>query len=217
MAKKIRIKSSCINSSGIKWSEIKWSGVALSVFLGAMPFKAYSFDIAPDGIFVTGGKYIPNKADLTNARIALRWDWNRDFISHPNWKLDGYFDLGYSQWKSHLSAKDKPSPNGAKKAWQVGFAPVFRLSYQSESAIAPFLDFGVGVSYQSKKNIEKKLKSPINMGGHTQFETRAMVGIQFGAQKNYEVAYGWFHYSNAGLHPQNEGLDFQMLSLGMKW
>lgn len=81
----------------------------------------------------------------------------------------------------------------------------------------PFLDVGVGLSYQSEQDLEKKLRSPINMGGHTQFEIRTMLGIQFGDSKQYELTYGWFHYSNAYLHSQNEGLDFQMLGMTMKW
>ena len=182
---------------------------------GLMPLTSSALDLVPDGVSVSGGKYIHSKADLSNVRVAVRWDWGHDFLSSPNWKLDGYFDVGYSQWHSHLSAKDNPSPNAADKAWQVGFSPVFRFTPQSQGSIVPFFDFGVGVSYQSEKDLEKKLKSPINMGGHTQFEIRTVVGVQLGA--NIELAYGWFHYSNANLHPKNEALDFQMLSLGMKW
>ncbi|CAM3543430.1 acyloxyacyl hydrolase [Parendozoicomonas haliclonae] len=189
----------------------------LAVILGLFTLPAAGMDLVPDGISVTGGKYLHSKADLSNTRIAMRWDWNRDFLSSPNWRLDGYFDLGYSRWRSHLSAKDQPSPNGANKAWQVGFSPVFRLTSETNSTVKPFFDFGVGVSYQSEKDLEKKLKSPINMGGHTQFEIRTMVGLQFGAKKNYEISYGWYHYSNANLHPLNEGLDFQMLTLGFNW
>ena len=188
-----------------------------SVAIALAPQASFGLDLVPDGVSLSGGKYIHSKADLSKARVAIRWDWNQDFLSSPNWKLDGYFDLGYSQWRSHLSAKDNPSPNAAKKAWQVGFSPVFRLSPELGSGIVPFLDFGVGASYQSEKDLEKKLKSPINMGGHTQFEIRTMVGLKFGGRENVELAYGWFHYSNANIHPKNEALDFQVLSLTVKW
>ena len=38
-------------------------------------------------------------------------------------------------------------------------------------------------------SLAKKLKSPINMGGHTQFEIRTLVGFQFGGLASSLV--GW--------------------------
>lgn len=83
------------------------SGVSVFLLLmGTLPIRVFAVDLIPDGIGLSGGKYIFDKANISNARIAARWDWDQDFISHPRWKLDGYFDLGYSQWQSHLSVKD---------------------------------------------------------------------------------------------------------------
>ncbi len=195
----------------------RWSAIFGAVLLCTTPFKAYSLDRKPDGISLTGGDGLNKRSELSNFRAAVRWDWDADLLNSRNWRLDGYFDLGYSQWKSRLSREDQPTSDGAKKAWQVSLTPVFRLSPKTDNAIVPFVDFGVGVSYQSKKNLEKESRSPLRMGGHTQFEGRLMVGFQFGDQHDYEIAYGWFHYSNASLHPNNDGLDFQMLSFVMKW
>ena len=190
---------------------------ALGASLLFSPTKSHALDLIPDGVTASYGEYAGNKADLSNTRLSLRWNWNKNLIENDSLTLSGYFDLGYSRWRSHLSAKDQPSPNAADKIWAVGFSPVFRLAPQSSAMVVPFLDAGVGVSYQSEKDIEKKLKSPINMGGHTQFEIRAGAGIMFGESKQYELAYHWFHYSNANIHSQNEGLDFHMLSLSMQW
>ena len=195
----------------------KLSGLMLALGVMVLPLSTQALDLTPDGIAVGYGKYIKSKADLSNTRVSLQWDWNRDFISSPNWKLGGYFDLAVSNWRSHLSAKDQPSPEGAAKAWAVSFSPVFRFEPETNMMLAPFFDFGVGASWQSKKDIEKKLKSPINMGGHTQFEIRAVAGVRFGTNKQYELSYGWFHYSNANFHPKNEALDFQMAELGWRW
>ncbi len=195
----------------------KVAGAAFALTVSLVPLSGQALDLKPDGMAVTHGKYIPNKADISNTRISLKWDWNRDFLESSGWKLGGYFDLGYSRWRSHLSDEDQPSPDGADKAWAASFSPVFRLEPEISSTFVPFLDFGVGVSYQSEKDLEKKLKSPINMGGHTQFEIRTVAGVRFGRLKQFELSYGWFHYSNANLHPQNEGLDFQLLSLGWNW
>lgn len=192
-------------------------GILLLAVLGGGPLKAWSLDMTPDGASISAGQFIKDTADLRSVRLALQWDWNLDLPGSPVWQLDGYFDLGFSQLRSHLSAEDRPSPGGADSSWRVGFSPVFRLSPASHQRVTPLLDFGAGASYHSEKNLQKKLNSPINTGGHGQFEIRTMVGIAFGAQQNLELSYGWFHYSNAHLYAENEALDFQVLSLRMKW
>ena len=190
----------------------------LAFSLLSLPSSAAAINLMPDGINLGIGQSLFKKADLSREALALRWDWNRDFMTTPNWRLDGYFELGYSQWRSHLSSSKVRSVYAADDAWQVSFAPVFRLQPEQFSGeVTPFFDFGVGLSYQSEEDIEQERLSAINMGGHGQFEIRAMIGVQLGASKQFEIAYGWHHYSNAYLRDENEGLDFQSLHVHYRW
>ena len=186
--------------------------LACLLFTAVVP-KSVAMDWAPDGVALGYGKYLHDRADLSDYRASLLWDWNQDWLASPAWRLSGYFDLSLNHWKSHLSQSDQPSPDGASKVWAVSFSPVLRLESVIAAAFNVFFDGGVGLSYQNKKDIEKKLKSPINMGGHSQFEIRTHVAVRIGGQRQYELAYGWFHYSNANIHAENEGLDFQLVRL----
>ncbi len=189
-----------------------------TALVAAMPMSGFCLDLLPDGGSISGGKsFFKNHADVTSGRLALRWDWKEELFSQKTWKIDSYVELSYSQWKSHFSDGDPKTPDTKNKIWQSSLSPILRLSPKSSRTIDPFFDFGVGLSYQSDKDLAQQNSSAINMGGTIQFELRLMGGFKFGAQKNYEIAYGWFHYSNAYLHSKNEGLDFQMLSLSMNW
>ena len=180
--------------------------------------SAAAMSLIPDGISLGLGQSLFKKADLSREGVALRWDWHQDFMATPDWRLSGYFEFGYSQWRSHLSSRDVRSLSAADNAWQVGLIPMFRLMPEQFSAsYTPFFDFGVGLSYQSEQDIEQERLSAINMGGHTQFEIRLMMGVQLGASKQFEISYGWQHYSNAYLHDANEGLDFQTLRVHYRW
>ncbi len=178
----------------------------------------HALDLIPDSVTLGLGQSILKKAHITSERVGLRWRWDRDFANSLDWVLNGYFELGYSQWQSQLSSNKTRSINGADKAWQASFAPVFRLTpAYTNWRVQPFFDFGIGLSYQSETDLEQQRLSAINMGGHTQFEIRTAVGVQFGDANQYEISYGWFHYSNASLHDENEGLDLQMLSFALNW
>lgn len=101
--------------------------------------------------------------------------------------------------------------------YALSISPVLRLEHKTTDYLRLFIDGGVGVSFQTEKNIDKKGKSAINMGGHVQFEISAMAGARFGDRLQYEVAAGIIHYSNGYLHDSNEGLDFGVMQLAYHW
>ncbi len=181
---------------------------------------AHAVNLTPDGLTVGLGSSIHldnQKADLTAYRTSLIWDWNKPLVTFSSWQLGGYFDLALNYWKSNLGSSDTRSP-GASEITAASFTPVFRLEPISNSGLSVFIDAGVGLSHLSDKDIQQeKQVSAINMGGRSQFETRVMAGVKFGEKQQYEVAYGWYHYSNANLHDINEGIDFQLIHFGWRF
>ena len=191
---------------------------SIALAMAITPALSPAYDLTPDGVSVGYGHYLQNKAELDDYRASLRWDWNKNWLEDSDtWRLTGYSDLAINFWTSRLGPEDQPSPDGESDVYAISFSPVFRLEHNTSDAMHLFVDAGVGLSYQSKKDIEKKLKSPIKMGGHTQFEIRSMVGSRFGDLMQYEVSAGWFHYSNANFHDQNEALDFGVVQFGYWW
>lgn len=179
-------------------------------------------DIVPDGINVTYGQYLPirsaRNADYENVRLGMVWEWEKPLYEWKSFHLSGFFELSGSHWRSRLKSNNK-SPDSASQIWAASFSPVFRFSSKQPlwGSVIPFIDTGVGGTWISEKNLEKENISPINMGGHFQFEVRLMAGVRFGPKQKFELRYGWVHYSNAELYKQNESMNFHLATLGWYW
>lgn len=130
-----------------------------------------------------------------------------------------YFELTGSFLQSRLGASDNPSPDGKDKASIISFSPVFRFSsaHPLFGNTVPFVDAGIGGAWFSEKDLEKKKKSPINLGSHWLFEVRIGAGFAFGSHQQYAVSYSWLHYSNAGLARLNESIDFHSVTFAYEW
>ena len=79
--------------------------------------------------------------------------------------------------------------------------------------VHPYFDIGVGAAWIKDEHLQREGNTRQNLGGHTQFEIRAGAGVRFGPKKSLELGYQWIHYSNAGLHDANMGLDLHMVNL----
>lgn len=195
----------------------------LAGFLSASVLPASALDFIPDGVNLSYGQYLPlvnnRTADYHNYRLAVVWDWDADVALSENLKLDGYFELAGSLWKGYGVSKDKPATNAKDQSRVISFSPVLRLTSRQPvfASARPFLDIGAGAAWLSEINLEKELTTEINMGGRWQFELRLMAGMQFGERQQYELSYGWYHYSNAGINEVNESMDFHLLTFGWRW
>ncbi len=194
--------------------------VLLPLLFSMCVLPAYALDLTPDGATVGFGKSFNlhnKKTDLNAYRGSIVWDWGESLVNFSGLQVGGYFDLAFNYWKSNLGSSNVRSV-GASQVNSVSFSPVFRLQSSAPTALGLFLDAGVGLSHQSEEDIQQeKASSAVNMGGNVQFEIRLMTGLHFDERQQYEVAYGWYHYSNANFHDFNEGLDFQTISLGYRF
>ena len=196
-------------------------GLFYAGIISAMSAPAIA--LTPDGVSATYGQYLPvvsgRKASYNHYRIGLQWDWDKELYRSDSVVTSSYLELAGSSLKSRLNASDNPSPDGKKKATVVSFSPVLRFSSARPlfGNTFPFIDAGIGGAWFSEKDLEKKKKSPINLGSHWLFEVRLGAGFTFGSQQQYAVSYGWLHYSNAGLANLNESIDFHSVTFAYKW
>ncbi len=197
--------------------------VVAGIFLLGISSITTALDFQPDGVAISYGQYHPvvknRDADFNKYRLSVIWDIKKGFYQSDSIQLDSYFEVAGSRWKSQLSKADSPSPDGKGNINVFSFSPILRLTSNGSvwGGVSPFLDMGAGAAWLSEVDLEKKKKSPINMGGHWQFELRLMPGIRFGDSNQFELSYGWYHYSNAHINSQNESIDFQVLTFGYKW
>ncbi|WP_257294707.1 acyloxyacyl hydrolase [Endozoicomonas sp. YOMI1] len=192
--------------------------VILPAVLSALPLLTHAA-WQPDSISLAYGQFISpltdRHAEIDQYRLGLAWKLSDQLWSSNGLVMQSYAELALAQWKSHLNATKDSRRIGADSVKQISLSPVFRLTSTGPllGDTSPFLDLGVGVSYQSEEDIEQQHLSGINMGGHWQLETRAMIGLNPGKGYPFAVSYGWMHYSNAHLNGANEGLDFQTLQI----
>lgn len=182
--------------------------------------SAADADLAPDALKVGYGHYVnlstKRTADIKQYRLSADWNFKNDIWSMENFLLESYVELGLGYWISELNPTYDVYRIGSKRVNQVSIVPVFRFITKSQvlDSVYPFLDIGVGPSYQDQKDIEQEDLSGINTGGRFQFEMRFFAGVLFGHEQQFEINYGWMHYSNANINDINEGLDFQTLQFG---
>ncbi|USE35055.1 acyloxyacyl hydrolase [Endozoicomonas sp. SCSIO W0465] len=192
--------------------------IFLLAVIPTLPLLTHAALLPDRASFAYGQFFSPftnRHAEIDQYRLGLAWELSDELWSTHNVLIQSYVELALSQWRSRLNPTDDIPGIGADRVKQISLSPVFRFTSTSPlfAETSPFLDLGVSVSYQSKEDIEQQHPSGINMGGHWQFETRAMVGLNLGESKPFEVSYGWMHYSNAYLNDANEGLDFQTLQM----
>jgi hypothetical protein len=89
----------------------------------------------------------------------------------------------------------------------------FRFNGKGRRRVVPFLDLGAGMMHTTLTT-----RVP-EVSGRLQFMPQAGVGVQyfFHAQRALVIEYRYFHMSNAGIEPPNEGFNGSMLSIGFRW
>jgi hypothetical protein len=89
----------------------------------------------------------------------------------------------------------------------------FRFDGKGRRTLVPFLDLGAGMMHTTLTT-----RVP-EVSGRLQFMPQAGVGVQyfFHPQRALVFEYRYFHMSNAGIEPPNDGFNGSMLSIGFRW
>ncbi len=130
--------------------------------------------------------------------------WNKLLQLGKNWQLTGYWDGEVSYWYA-----DKTAGDSYTNLTTVSISPVLRIQRQFayDNGIAPFIDLGWGAAWMNHKEFKKQ-----KLGSHFNFLMSIGAGINFGAQMQYDVAYHYLNFNNAGLSKNNDGLYVNTIS-----
>lgn len=145
------------------------------------------------------------EGELRGARLGIRpmefhWD------DHPLLgQFSVYFELSGNSWEYQ---EDDTKDTAAA----IAFSPVFSKQV-AEIANRPVgLEFGIGLSYLTATKFAGR-----NLGMKFQFEDRIGITYALDHQQQQVLALRYLHYSNAGLHDRNSGLDFVNLSYAYRF
>ncbi|CAM3469237.1 acyloxyacyl hydrolase [Parendozoicomonas haliclonae] len=193
----------------------QWIRAAV-ITLSATLFASSSYGEWIDGIIISGGEDFASKAELRSYRISVFKEWESKWFNDGDWYVGGYFDASLNRWNSRLSKRAQISKKGEDQITAVAFSPVFRITRKSPwfGSWTPFGEAGIGLAYQSGSMLRAKDEDPVDMGMKLQFEDRIGVGFTFGSRQQYQVILRAFHYSNAGLHSENDGFNLHEIAFG---
>ena len=151
---------------------------------------------AVDGVAFEAG----NGDGTDMGRVAVQWNWNKQFFKTGNWHVGGYWDLGLGYWRNDNF------PGRNEEIGEIGLTPVFRL--QRNDLSGPYVEAGLGAHLQSESSIGDKRMSTL-----FQFGSHIGIGYRFGPKKAFDVSYRYQHLSNAGIKNPNDGINFNQIRL----
>lgn len=145
----------------------------------------------------------------SNFRLAAHWD----LLSRTrgSWKVNLSLAANYSLF-NNPGGSSNSGGNRADQLRDVGLTPVATFwSRRRSGPFRPFLEMGIGLHYLTEKRVSVK-----NFSTNFQFGDHIGIGLEFGKKRDYRVAYQFQHLSNGGIESPNPGINFHLLSLGVK-
>jgi|AntRauTorckE6833_2_1112554.scaffolds.fasta_scaffold03012_8 hypothetical protein len=134
-------------------------------------------------------------------RVAWRWHWKD--LHEGDWlhiQLHGQLALEYWQGQRQAGVLDRNN--------LLVLTPVFRLKPALDWL--PYLETSIGATFMSASRFPA---SNHEFGQNFQFEDTLALGWQWGERKQWDLALHYRHYSNNGMSEQNNGIDFNALSI----
>lgn len=157
---------------------------------------------SPPGISIARG--FSGVDNMSGFSLAGQLYWNNLLQLGKNWQLTGYWNGELAYWYA-----DKANGDSYTNLTTLTVSPVLRIQRQFayDNGIAPFVDLGWGVAWMNHKEFKRQ-----KLGSHFNFVMSIGAGINFGSQMQYDVAYHYLKFTNAGLSKNNDGLYVNTIS-----
>lgn len=150
---------------------------------------------------VAGGRTIrASTTEHDSYRAELNFGWKPELWRSGSWLLS----LNHAF--SVMTFRDKNNVNA------VSWAPNLIFSRPSKNGFYPYLQLGFGGAYLSKDKFKSEprkhpmytLEGVTDMGSHWHFESSFAIGL---VKDRFSIRAKVYHYSNAELADENEGMD----------
>lgn len=141
--------------------------------------------------------------DTRIIRLGLARDWRQAWFTDGDWQMSGYWlaEIGY--WNNDRRNRHDDT------LWEVGLTPVLRLAPKATTGLRPYLEAGIGGRVLSDTRIGKR-----ELSTAWQFGSHIGAGLSCG---QFEIGYRFQHLSNASIKEPNDGINFHILSAGMRF
>lgn len=136
-------------------------------------------------------------------RLGLARDWQHAWFTGGDWQLGGY-------WLAEIGYWDSDERNAHNDdLWEVALTPVLRLAPKATDGVRPYLEAGIGGHILSDTRIGRR-----ELSTAWQFGSHLGAGLDCG---QFEIGYRFQHLSNASIKEPNDGMNFHMLTLGVRF
>lgn len=117
-------------------------------------------------------------------------------LSFGNWRATHHLSVEAGQWQNKGTGPDTQHLGGT---WRVRWSP-------ASGGIRPYLEAAFGGAWFNRSHV-----GPRDIGGRGQFTEQVGAGVTLGT--GLQLGWRYVHYSNAGLHRANDGVDMHALVL----
>lgn len=140
---------------------------------------------------------------LQGIRIAAQWDWQQRWFTDSWLSLQGYWDYSLAYWEGDGDNQGRHRAIGI-----MAFAPFFRLqgTPHLSTHFSPYLQASAGLALTTTNHFGRR-----DLGKHWLFQDFMGGGMQFGHDLAWDISVHYLHYSNAGFHAPNQGLDVKLV------
>ena len=141
--------------------------------------------------------------DTQMYRVGIARDWNRAWFTDGDWQLTGYWlaEIGY--WNSDKDNRQNDN------LWEVGLTPVLRLAPKAPAACArTWKPASAATCCPTRASVERELSTAWQFGSHLG------AGLDCG---RFQIGYRFQHLSNASIKEPNDGIDFHVLTAGLRF
>ncbi len=170
------------------------------------------FSLLPvDRVLAVNGVTVDSGYGLDDTRLLrLNFTVGNNQLNPVNggWSWTYYWEANLSYW--YL----KSNKEGVDDLYEMGITPNIRLQRDQRWGWGgrPFMEAGLGAHLLSKIHIRSR-----NLGSAFQFGTHVGLGIRFGSNEQWELAWRVEHLSNGDLAQPNPGINFSMVRFGYHW
>jgi len=139
--------------------------------------------------------------------VEVRFDRDAPLREFTSSLLTTAVDVGAGVFQGH---KEDSAHNNVKTLFVTG---TIRWSRAPTGRVQPFAEFGLGLSGLT----EQSINGDRHFGSSFEFNELIRLGLRFGERRQYEVTVGGQHFSNAGLHPPNDGITYAAVTAAWYW
>lgn len=157
------------------------------------------------GLVEGDGAFGSHLSDRTYVGLVYDWDWPEDWAAYLPRGLTIYPEANLARWRGC-------SGTLCGDITDAGLTPVFRLPMTTAAGTSWYVDAGVGAHLISHTRIGPQVYS-------TAFQFSEFVGVGWllGKDGRYDIGGRYMHESNADWKKPNDGMNFMLLRLAVRW